>query len=267
MPPALPPRRPVPGPPRASGPLRCAAVPLAAIGESIGVVVPGASGSVPVTGISLNSRAVQPGDLYVALPGASRHGADFVSQAVEAGAAAVLTDDAGARLLAFSHDIAVPVLLAEEPRSLVGGLSAPDLPEPAGGRAGAGPLRRHGHQRQDHHHLLHQRPAAGPRAEDGTDRHHRDPGRRRTDSEPPHDAGIHRCPRPAGADARTRPRRGLDGGLLARHLLPARGRGRVRRRRLHQPDPGPPRPARQHGRVLPDQGTALHPRTGPHAPS
>jgi UDP-N-acetylmuramoyl-L-alanyl-D-glutamate--2,6-diaminopimelate ligase len=113
-------------------------VQLAAIGESIGVVVPGASGSVPVTGISLNSRAVQPGDLYVALPGASRHGADFVSQAVEAGAAAVLTDDAGARLLAFSHDIAVPVLLAEEPRSLVGGLSAliyrsrpEDAPAPA----------------------------------------------------------------------------------------------------------------------------------------
>lgn len=119
-------------------PTAVAAVQLAAIGESIGVVVPGASGSVPVTGISLNSRAVQPGDLYVALPGASRHGADFVSQAVEAGAAAVLTDDAGARLLAFSHDIAVPVLLAEEPRSLVGGLSAliyrsrpEDAPAPA----------------------------------------------------------------------------------------------------------------------------------------
>ena len=119
-------------------PTAVAAVQLATIGESIGVVVPGTSGSVPVTGISLNSRTVEPGDLYVALPGASRHGADFVSQAVEAGAAAVLTDDAGARLLAFSHDIAVPVLLAEEPRSLVGGLSAliyrsrpEDAPAPA----------------------------------------------------------------------------------------------------------------------------------------
>ncbi|WP_226761018.1 Mur ligase domain-containing protein, partial [Arthrobacter sp. SO3] len=67
-------------------PTAVAAVPLATIGESIGVVVPGASGSVAVTGISLNSRTVQPGDLYVALPGATRHGADFVSQAVEAGA-------------------------------------------------------------------------------------------------------------------------------------------------------------------------------------
>jgi UDP-N-acetylmuramoyl-L-alanyl-D-glutamate--2,6-diaminopimelate ligase len=119
-------------------PTTVAAVPLATIGESIGVVVPGAAASVAVTGISLNSRTVQPGDLYVALPGASRHGADFVSQAVEAGAAAVLTDDAGARLLAFSHDIAVPVLLAGEPRTLVGALSAliyrsrpDDAPAPA----------------------------------------------------------------------------------------------------------------------------------------
>ena len=114
------------GPVSAPGfrPTAVAAVPLATIGEAIGVVVPGASGSVAVTGISLNSRTVQPGDLYVALPGASRHGADFLPQALAAGAAAVLTDDAGARLLAFSHDIAAPVLLAGEPRSLVGRLSA-----------------------------------------------------------------------------------------------------------------------------------------------
>jgi len=105
-------------------PATVAAVPLETIGGWIGVVVPGASAAVPVTGISLNSRAVQPGDLYVALPGATRHGADFVSQAVDAGAVAVLTDDAGARLLALSNDISVPVLLAEEPRSLVGRLAA-----------------------------------------------------------------------------------------------------------------------------------------------
>jgi UDP-N-acetylmuramoyl-L-alanyl-D-glutamate--2,6-diaminopimelate ligase len=49
-------------------PTAVAAVPLAAIGAAIGVAVPGASSSVEVTGISLNSRAVRPGDLYVALP-------------------------------------------------------------------------------------------------------------------------------------------------------------------------------------------------------
>ncbi|MGO4493559.1 Mur ligase family protein, partial [Arthrobacter sp. 2YAF22_2] len=105
-------------------PATVAAVPLETIGRWIDVVVPGPSAAVPVTGISLNSRAVLAGDLYVALPGASRHGADFVSQAVEAGAVAVLTDDVGARLLALANDISVPVLVAAAPRSLVGRLSA-----------------------------------------------------------------------------------------------------------------------------------------------
>jgi UDP-N-acetylmuramoyl-L-alanyl-D-glutamate--2,6-diaminopimelate ligase len=70
---------------------------------------------------------VEQGDLYVALPGASRHGADFVSQAVGRGAVAVLTDDAGARLLALPADTAeasVPVLVVDGPRNVVGPLSA-----------------------------------------------------------------------------------------------------------------------------------------------
>ncbi len=105
-------------------PTAVAAVELGAIGQSVGVTVAGASASVPVTGISLNSRTVEPGDLYVALPGAARHGADFATPAIEAGAVAVLTDDAGARLLALSPDIAVPVLVVDEPRTVVGRLSA-----------------------------------------------------------------------------------------------------------------------------------------------
>jgi len=105
-------------------PTSVSAVSLERIGESIGVSVPGPSASVNVTGISLNSRAVEPGDLYVALPGATRHGADFAAQAIDAGAAAVLTDDAGARLLALSADTSVPVLVVGNPRNVVGPLSA-----------------------------------------------------------------------------------------------------------------------------------------------
>ena len=99
-------------------------VSLATIGDALGVAVPGASADVAVTGVSLNSRAVEAGDLYVALPGATRHGADFVSQAIDAGAAAVLTDDAGARLLALAADTPVPVLVVHHPRNVVGPLSA-----------------------------------------------------------------------------------------------------------------------------------------------
>lgn len=105
-------------------PTAVAAVELGAIGQSAGVTVAGASASVPVTGISLNSRTVERGDLYVALPGAARHGADFATPAIEAGAVAILTDDAGARLLALSPEIAVPVLVVDEPRTVVGKLSA-----------------------------------------------------------------------------------------------------------------------------------------------
>jgi UDP-N-acetylmuramoyl-L-alanyl-D-glutamate--2,6-diaminopimelate ligase len=116
-------------------PTAVAAVRLDAIGDAIGVQVPGASASVSVTGISLNSRTVEQGDLYVALPGASRHGADFVPQAVGRGAVAVLTDDAGARLLALSADTAVPVLVVDGPRNVVGPLSAMIYQsQPAAGR-------------------------------------------------------------------------------------------------------------------------------------
>lgn len=99
-------------------------VPLGTIGRAIGVAVPEASSAIPVSGISLNSRRVAAGDVYVALPGATRHGADFALQAVTAGAVAVITDDAGARQLALSTDVEVPVLVTPQPRAVVGKLSA-----------------------------------------------------------------------------------------------------------------------------------------------
>jgi UDP-N-acetylmuramoyl-L-alanyl-D-glutamate--2,6-diaminopimelate ligase len=81
---------------------------------------------------------VERGDLYVALPGASRHGADFASTAIDSGAVAVLTDEAGGKLLAVGHDVAVPVLVVAEPRGVVGRLSRliyrsqdADLPGPS----------------------------------------------------------------------------------------------------------------------------------------
>jgi UDP-N-acetylmuramoyl-L-alanyl-D-glutamate--2,6-diaminopimelate ligase len=70
-----------------------------------------------VTGCTLDSRAVQPGDLYAALPGARAHGADFAGQAAAAGAAAFLTDEAGAGRCA---SYGVPVLVADDPRGVLG---------------------------------------------------------------------------------------------------------------------------------------------------
>lgn len=75
-----------------------------------------------VTGVSLDSRSVMAGDLYVALPGAHVHGARFAQQAVANGARAILTDDAGAKLIA--KDAAIPVLTSSDPRSYTGAVAA-----------------------------------------------------------------------------------------------------------------------------------------------
>ncbi|WP_028266714.1 UDP-N-acetylmuramoyl-L-alanyl-D-glutamate--2,6-diaminopimelate ligase [Arthrobacter sp. MA-N2] len=98
-------------------------VSLETIAASLGIVLPPDSAKTSVTGVSLNSRTVEPGDLYLALPGATRHGADFVPQAVSAGAVAVLTDEDGARKLALD-DLAILVLIVSSPRAAVGPLAA-----------------------------------------------------------------------------------------------------------------------------------------------
>ena len=71
------------------------------IGREIGREVDPATGTdeddVLITGVSLGSRSVRPGDLYAALPGARAHGADYAGEAQRAGAVAVLTDAEGAR--------------------------------------------------------------------------------------------------------------------------------------------------------------------------
>jgi len=76
-----------------------------------------------VTGVSLDTKTVRPGDLWAALPGARVHGADFVGRAEEAGAAAVLTDEDGARRIAAAGS-PLPVVRCTEPRAQLGLVAA-----------------------------------------------------------------------------------------------------------------------------------------------
>ncbi|KAF0842453.1 UDP-N-acetylmuramoyl-L-alanyl-D-glutamate--2,6-diaminopimelate ligase [Nocardia caishijiensis] len=76
---------------------------------------------VRVTGIEQRSNAVRPGDLFAGLPGATSHGARFAADAVARGAVAVYTDAAGADLIGA---VSVPVLVREDPRAVLGELSA-----------------------------------------------------------------------------------------------------------------------------------------------
>lgn len=72
-----------------------------------------------VTGVSLDSRAVRPGDLYAAVPGSRVHGAAHIRAALERGAAAVLTDAEGAGQVPAD----VPVLVVPRPRDVLGEVS------------------------------------------------------------------------------------------------------------------------------------------------
>ncbi|WP_203983475.1 UDP-N-acetylmuramoyl-L-alanyl-D-glutamate--2,6-diaminopimelate ligase [Sphaerisporangium rufum] len=74
-----------------------------------------------ITGITIDSRRVRRGDLYVALPGSTVHGAGFAAAAVTAGAVAILTDPAGR---AAAVATGVPVLVVPDPRAVLGEVAA-----------------------------------------------------------------------------------------------------------------------------------------------
>lgn len=108
-----------PGPPR---PVQVSAISLAELAGQLGTAAPAeTAASVGVTGITHDSRAVRPGDIYAALSGARLHGADFATQAAGLGAVAVLTDPAGADRAAATG---LPVLVVEDPRAEMGELAA-----------------------------------------------------------------------------------------------------------------------------------------------
>jgi UDP-N-acetylmuramoyl-L-alanyl-D-glutamate--2,6-diaminopimelate ligase len=71
--------------------------------------------------VTHDSREVRPGDLYAALPGSVRHGAVFAAQVAAAGAAAVLTDEAGR---AAAEAAGLPVLVVGTPRAVLGPVAA-----------------------------------------------------------------------------------------------------------------------------------------------
>ncbi|WP_421925872.1 UDP-N-acetylmuramoyl-L-alanyl-D-glutamate--2,6-diaminopimelate ligase [Neoaquamicrobium sediminum] len=73
--------------------------------------IPVASGEVEVTGISSDSRRIEPGFLFAALQGTRADGVSFVADAVKRGAAAVI-----AARDALITDPGVPVLTVEDPR-------------------------------------------------------------------------------------------------------------------------------------------------------
>ncbi len=113
-----------------------APLPLSAIAAACDLTTLGPGGSaepplsglpdITVTGVTHDSRAVRPGDLFAALPGAHAHGAAYADQARERGAVAILTDADGAEMVSD-----MPLLIAEDPREVLGAVAAEIYRHPA----------------------------------------------------------------------------------------------------------------------------------------
>ena len=80
---------------------------------------------IEISGLTHNDSQVEPGDLFIAIPGANRHGAEFAMSAVSKGAVAILTDSAGA-----AYVKGTPVLVVADPRRVAGNIAALFYNEP-----------------------------------------------------------------------------------------------------------------------------------------
>jgi UDP-N-acetylmuramoyl-L-alanyl-D-glutamate--2,6-diaminopimelate ligase len=76
---------------------------------------------VSLTGLTLATADLRPGDAFVAVRGVNRHGAEFAAAAADKGAVAIVTDAEGAGV---AGSTGLPVIVVEDPRGLLGELSA-----------------------------------------------------------------------------------------------------------------------------------------------
>ena len=94
---------------------------LAGLVAEFGLDFEGSIDGIEISGVTVRSSEVHPGDLFVGLAGEHGHGATYAAQAREKGAVALLTDRDGAVLAAGSG---LPAVIVESPRAALGDVSA-----------------------------------------------------------------------------------------------------------------------------------------------
>jgi UDP-N-acetylmuramoyl-L-alanyl-D-glutamate--2,6-diaminopimelate ligase len=81
-----------------------------------GVTAPSGADALTISGLALDSRKVQPGDVFAALPGVQTDGRKFIPMAVEKGAVAVIAPT--------GTQATVPVIESDDPAGLLAAISA-----------------------------------------------------------------------------------------------------------------------------------------------
>src|SRR4051794_29103246 len=94
---------------------------VAELAERFAREVRGDLDGIELTGITLATADLRPGEAFVAIQGVNRHGVEFAPIAAEKGAVAIVTDAAGAD---SAESTGLPVLIVENPRAMLGDLSA-----------------------------------------------------------------------------------------------------------------------------------------------
>jgi UDP-N-acetylmuramoyl-L-alanyl-D-glutamate--2,6-diaminopimelate ligase len=102
-------------------PVRAAGEVLSALGVEGRLIMGDGVVDPRVWGVTLDHAAVRPGTLFAAVPGRLHHGASFAADAALAGAAAVVTDEAGALEAAATG---LPVIVVDDVRARLGQIAA-----------------------------------------------------------------------------------------------------------------------------------------------
>jgi len=77
----------------------------------------GSLDGVEVTGVTIATTDLHPGEAFVAIQGRNKHGAEFAQVAAELGASAIITDAAGADI---AEPAGLPIVIVEDPRGELG---------------------------------------------------------------------------------------------------------------------------------------------------
>ena len=204
--------------------------------KNLRALLAGSSASVPaevaIVDLTLDSRNVQPGGAFVALPGTRTHGIGFATQAVSAGAR---VDPVGTDSRRCGTARSRQRTAARCPQSHCNPRHdrRPLLRRAVADRASGG---RHRHERQDDDRARDRDGVAAARHRGCVRGHDRLRPHRRAEASDAHHAGLHHRPSPARRPARRRRALSCDGGLVARARPASRGRRAVRYRGVHQPD-------------------------------
>ena len=84
--------------------------------------------SLQFTGITSTSTSVEVGDLFVALPGANKHGATYIDDVLASGAVGVITDSKGGKIVGTK----LPTIVIGDPRRALGDICSWFYGSPSG---------------------------------------------------------------------------------------------------------------------------------------